>query len=203
MVHWKSKINITLNGTSRGTYDVDGSGSTFANGIHSYLNNESGAYIIEFATAGQYDMGPGISFAGITPSPTQNLIPGGDITFTLNFTGGSTSMSDSSRSLASVASAVQGLGSASEIGQSVNTIGTESLKYTWNNDLQIGSSLVADVSALQKVLVREGVYSGDVTGGFYDQTYIAVKKFQKKYDIKETGYVGYLTRQKLNALYAR
>lgn len=85
-----------------------------------------------------------------------------------------------------------------------NTVfkGNPDLKYVWNHDLQIGSSYFEDISALQKALTHEGVYAGEITGGFYDQMYTAVKKFQKKYGIKETGYVGYLTRIKLNSLYS-
>lgn len=75
------------------------------------------------------------------------------------------------------------------------------LAYTWNNDLQVGSPLFADVTALQMALVRESVYTGDVTGGFYSQTYAAVQAFQAKYGIDPTGYVGPATRAQLNALY--
>ncbi len=70
----------------------------------------------------------------------------------------------------------------------------------WNRDLQIGSPYFADVSALQTALARESLYAGEITGGFYNQTYIAVKAFQNKYGIKESGYVGIQTRTKLNSL---
>ena len=73
--------------------------------------------------------------------------------------------------------------------------------YAWNRNLQIGSPYPADISALQIALTREDVYTGDITGGFYNQTFAAVKSFQKKYGIKSTGFVGPLTRTKLNALY--
>jgi peptidoglycan hydrolase-like protein with peptidoglycan-binding domain len=72
--------------------------------------------------------------------------------------------------------------------------------YTWNTDLQIGST-GSDVTALQGALTNEGVYSGEITGGFYTQTFTAVKAFQNKYGIDATGYVGPATRAKLNALY--
>ncbi|MHB8710020.1 MAG: peptidoglycan-binding domain-containing protein [Minisyncoccota bacterium] len=73
--------------------------------------------------------------------------------------------------------------------------------YVWNHNLQVGSPYTADVYALQTVLTRNGVYSGDITGGFYNQTFAAVKRFQTKYGIETTGFVGPLTRTKLNGLY--
>lgn len=73
--------------------------------------------------------------------------------------------------------------------------------YTWNRDLQFGSSYTSDVSALQSALSSEGLYTGEITGGFYSQTYAAVKRFQEKYGIESTGFVGPETRAKLNALY--
>lgn len=73
--------------------------------------------------------------------------------------------------------------------------------YAWNRNLQFGSPYTADVYALQTALTRNGVYSGDITGGFYGQTFAAVKRFQAKYGIEATGFVGSQTRTKLNELY--
>lgn len=73
--------------------------------------------------------------------------------------------------------------------------------YAWNRNLQFGSPHTADVYALQTALTRNGVYSGDITGGFYGQTFAAVKRFQAKYGIESTGFVGSQTRTKLNGLY--
>jgi len=73
--------------------------------------------------------------------------------------------------------------------------------YTWSRNLQVGSPYAEDVRALQTALVREGVYSGEVSGGFYNQTFIAVKAFQQKHGIEPTGFVGPETRGKLNTLY--
>jgi peptidoglycan hydrolase-like protein with peptidoglycan-binding domain len=42
-----------------------------------------------------------------------------------------------------------------------------------------------------------------VTGGFYSQTFASVQAFQSKYGINATGYVGPMTRAKLNALYSK
>ncbi|MFH1178286.1 MAG: peptidoglycan-binding domain-containing protein, partial [bacterium] len=71
--------------------------------------------------------------------------------------------------------------------------------YNWSRDLQIGSPYLEDVKSLQTALTKEGVYSGEITGGFYNQTYWAVQAFQQKYGINSTGYVGALTREKLNS----
>lgn len=75
--------------------------------------------------------------------------------------------------------------------------------YSWTRNLEVGSSYTDDITALQTALAKEGVYAGEVTGGFYSQTYGAVKAFQAKYGIESTGFVGPLTREKLNSLYFR
>ena len=91
---------------------------------------------------------------------------------------------------------------ASALNALTNATGaTASFSYTWNNNLQIGSPYTDDVRALQTALTREGVYTGEITGGFYNQTFTAVKAFQQKYGIEATGFVGPITREKLNALY--
>ena len=92
------------------------------------------------------------------------------------------------------ASALNALNSATQ--------SSANFSYAWNNDLQIGST-GADVNALQTALTKEGIYTGDITGGFYNATYTAVEAFQQKYGIKASGYVGALTREKLNALYSK
>ena len=76
-----------------------------------------------------------------------------------------------------------------------------SLSYEWTRDLQIGSPYTEDITALQTALAFQDVYDGDITGGFYNQTFTAVKSFQQKYGINPTGYVGAITRAKLNTLY--
>jgi murein L,D-transpeptidase YcbB/YkuD len=81
--------------------------------------------------------------------------------------------------------------------------GTNSLRYVWNRDLQIGSPYFADVQALQTALAKEGSYAGEATGGFYNQTFAAVQAFQQKYGIEATGFVGSATRAKLNSLYSK
>ena len=73
--------------------------------------------------------------------------------------------------------------------------------HTFNNDLTIGSR-GDDVSALHAVLVNSGnpntVFS---TPDFTENTAADVVIFQARYGIRQTGYVGPITRAKLNALY--
>lgn len=73
--------------------------------------------------------------------------------------------------------------------------------HSWHSALFFGSRNRADIYALQTALTLDGVYSGEITGGFYAQTRAAVKRFQAKHGIEATGFVGPLTRAKLNELY--
>ena len=79
----------------------------------------------------------------------------------------------------------------------------ETPHFTFNNNLWIGKS-GEDVKNLQIALANEG-FLGQVgfsfTGYFGVMTFEAVKMFQRKYGIWNTGFVGKLTRAKLNELY--
>ena len=108
----------------------------------------------------------------------------------------STSYVGGASQTATVLGAVSGLTASTPAPQSRG-----GFQYTWNNNLQIGSPYMNDVKALQTALVFESVYYGDVTGGFYNETFAAVQRFQQKYGIEATGFVGPETRAKLNALY--
>ncbi|MFZ2167885.1 MAG: peptidoglycan-binding protein [Minisyncoccia bacterium] len=99
------------------------------------------------------------------------------------------------------ASALNAFENATNAGSGETVWGASGLSYDWNRDLQLGSSYMSDVTALQRALALQGVYAGEVTGGFYTQTYLAVKTFQQKYGISATGFVGPDTRAKLNSLY--
>lgn len=72
-------------------------------------------------------------------------------------------------------------------------------KGTFNKDLYYGMANV-DVWTLQKFLVKGGFGTFTPTGFFGFKTLEAVKKFQTKYSIPNTGYVGVLTRARLNML---
>lgn len=77
--------------------------------------------------------------------------------------------------------------------------------YTFNTDLKLGMR-GADVSALQKALLLTKDFYSQFYGDFLDTGYFgtvtlaSVKRFQARYGIPTTGYVGKLTRAKLNEL---
>ena len=135
----------------------------------------------------------------VATSGSQKVNPPVTTTYTLTCTGAGGSANQSvtvTVTASQTASALSGLTQATS-GSAPQAAG---FSHTWNADLQLGSS-GPDVSALQTALSLNGVYTGDVTGGFYSQTFAAVKAFQTKYGINATGYVGPATRAKLNALY--
>lgn len=79
---------------------------------------------------------------------------------------------------------------------------TTSFSYNWQNPLYVGMKNNEDVRALQNALLLEKVYTGPVTGNFGPLTLVATRAFQEKYGITPvTGFVGDLTRAKLNSLY--
>lgn len=80
------------------------------------------------------------------------------------------------------------------------TSGGSSFCYNFNNDLTVGNS-GADVSALNQALTASGVDTTSNTASFTENTAGDVVSFQAKYNIRRTGYVGPLTRGKLNVLY--
>lgn len=61
---------------------------------------------------------------------------------------------------------------------------------------QVGSS-GAEVKAIQQALKDRGLFSGEVTGYFGEQTKEAVKKFQKQQGISQTGTAGVQTLKAL------
>jgi hypothetical protein len=70
----------------------------------------------------------------------------------------------------------------------------------FSRDLTYGSN-GSDVSTLQKLLVNEVQYSANLITGFFGRkTQESVKRFQAKYGIDPTGYVGARTRERLKAL---
>lgn len=72
--------------------------------------------------------------------------------------------------------------------------------HTFNVPLTVGSK-GADVEALNKVLMLEGITTTPGSATFNSATRAAVKLFQKKHRITPTGYVGPLTLQLLKVLY--
>ena len=74
--------------------------------------------------------------------------------------------------------------------------------YTFDRYLYKGMTAMdvadPDVTALQKLLKADGLYSGPITGYFGAQTKTAVELFQKKHGLSQIGSVGPATRGLLN-----
>jgi len=89
--------------------------------------------------------------------------------------------------------------SAALNGTPATTVTMSSSGYTYNTDLTVGST-GADVTALQNTLISGGyLASGLNTGYFGALTKAAVMKWQTAAGISATGYVGPISRAKLNA----
>lgn len=80
---------------------------------------------------------------------------------------------------------------------------TQKPKYTFLKDLQLGMN-DNDVKWLQNCLKYENLFPSNVESTCYFGylTFNAVKNFQKKYNLPETGYVGKMTRDILNQLFS-
>lgn len=80
--------------------------------------------------------------------------------------------------------------------------------HTFDTDLTIGSD-GEDLKSLRRTMVSLGIelpfalpfVTVDDMGSFSEMTASNVSRFQKQYDIPQTGYVGPLTRAKLNEFY--
>ena len=71
----------------------------------------------------------------------------------------------------------------------------------FDRDLFNGMKGGADITELQEFLTSENVYSGPVTGNFFNLTQDAVKKFQEREGIiPARGYFGALTRARANII---
>ncbi len=83
--------------------------------------------------------------------------------------------------------------------QAINTVSAVSVNpgYFFTSNMKLGVS-GNDVNKLQEKLKAEGLYSGPISGYFGNLTLEAVKAFQKKMGLPETGFVGSMTREKLN-----
>ncbi|PIR57854.1 MAG: hypothetical protein COU71_01860 [Parcubacteria group bacterium CG10_big_fil_rev_8_21_14_0_10_38_31] len=99
-----------------------------------------------------------------------------------------------------------------EVNLSTKQYDTLSKTYFWNNDLNKGLKSSKDVFALQLALAQNEVYPPEtlskndcpINGNFGRCTNEAVKEFQKKYNIDPPlGFVGPITRDKLNEIFAR
>lgn len=87
----------------------------------------------------------------------------------------------------------------------INQYDSKLLPHYWDKDLSLGMTDDTDVASLQKVLRLEGIYSGPLTGNFFELTREAVMAFQKKHNFDSgsvNGRVGPHTRTILNDLYS-
>ena len=76
--------------------------------------------------------------------------------------------------------------------------GSSAASYNFTEFLSVGSQ-GAQVTALQKRLTADGLYSGPISGFYGSLTEAAVSKYQKANGIEVKGYVGPGTRAALNA----
>jgi hypothetical protein len=83
-----------------------------------------------------------------------------------------------------------------------NTTAQTTSSYSFTKYLYVGLTKVgvadADVSALQKRLTADGLFSGPITGYFGPLTKTAVIAYQKKFGLSQAGVVGPSTRAMLN-----
>ena len=86
--------------------------------------------------------------------------------------------------------------------QSAQVPAATRLRYYFSSNMSLGMKN-KDVEALQKILNLEGVYPENIVSGYFGSlTKKAAIAFQKKYNISPAaGYVGALTRAKLNSFY--
>lgn len=82
------------------------------------------------------------------------------------------------------------------------TPGGTAFCHDFHNNLTIGTTDkgAGDVSALNQALALSGINTSSDGNVFDENTAADVVTFQAKYGIRQTGYVGPMTRAKLNAL---
>lgn len=169
-----SVTGITVTGVDAGNYLANTTATTTANILDNtngpvYGGSGSGSGYIGGTTFG------GTSAAASTPSSTNP--------FAVSTTG------------APSAPTVLAQGGQTRVGI---VAGASTFKF--NINMRVGSRIVPDVTELQKVLIAKGYLAITApTGVFGTKTLAAVKAYQAANGVQVTGYVGPLTRAKLNA----
>ncbi len=108
----------------------------------------------------------------------------------------STTVIDGAGHSASTYTVVQVTSSAGTV-TTTNTQASTNSSYIFTNNLSLGST-GTDVTALQNLLTKNGLYSGPITGTIGSLTISAIKKFQTAHNISAIGIVGPATRVALN-----
>ena len=87
------------------------------------------------------------------------------------------------------------------LGGTTSSSSSTAFCHTFNTDLTVGSG-GTEVYALNQALNLSGVgMDGNVSSSFNEDIASGVVAFQARYGIRQTGYVGPITRARLNALY--
>ena len=139
--------------------------------------------------------GPGNKYtgSGILATLTFRALSSGVANVTLNHTYGNTTD-------ANVASAGKDV-LTSVVNGTYTITGSSVTSAALTGPFTLNSS-GSQVTLLQQMLIRDGVYPEAIINGFYGLlTQAATKRFQQKYGIEQTGIAGPQTRAKLNALY--
>lgn len=165
------------NGQTLLEWNVDG-GSGLAVGIDCekgtiLLQNPAGKYPYDCGEVLNFNSGQGTYALAIEPRDNQNWA---NVLFTLSLFDNSGVMADTKSF----------------------SVGFNPPKYTFNDNLYLGLINNDGVRALQRLLTAEKIYFGPINGNFFQMTLAAVKKYQKNTGIKNTGFVGQLTRTILN-----
>ena len=80
--------------------------------------------------------------------------------------------------------------------------GTDGTCFVLTRNLGVGVSLTSsEAAALQNILTAEGVWSSGAITGYDENVAAAIVKLQGKLSISQTGFIGPITRAKLNATY--
>jgi hypothetical protein len=82
------------------------------------------------------------------------------------------------------------------------SVNAQSWCHTFNTNLGFANSGSPEVGSLKTALIKNGILPSQAVNNTYNEATVPyIKKFQAKYGILQTGYIGVATRAKLNALY--